>query len=105
MAVRNLNDCQWPRLPVRWAMEDVVAPGAESSGSAGHKSKGKSVVEPRATAGLKPSPPKKLARPANQKEDAGMEALSTKDISLEQALLIVGKAIEKAKAIKTKMDI
>jgi len=34
-----------------------------------------------------------------------MEALSTKDISLEQALLIVGKAIEKAKAIKTKMDI
>ena len=34
-----------------------------------------------------------------------MEALSTKDISLEQALLVVGKAIEKAKAIKTKMDI
>ena len=34
-----------------------------------------------------------------------MEALSTKDISLEQALLIVGKAIEKAKAIRTKMDI
>ena len=34
-----------------------------------------------------------------------MEALSTKDISLEQALLIVGKAIEKAKAIQTKMDI
>lgn len=34
-----------------------------------------------------------------------MEALSTKDISLEQALLIVGKALEKAKAIQTKMDI
>ena len=34
-----------------------------------------------------------------------MDALSTKDIGLEQALLIVGKAIEKAKAIKTKMDI
>ncbi|HEX5410822.1 MAG TPA: heme-binding protein [Terriglobia bacterium] len=34
-----------------------------------------------------------------------MEALSTKDISLEQALLIVGKAIEKAKAIQTRMDI
>ncbi|TAM82175.1 MAG: heme-binding protein [Acidobacteria bacterium] len=34
-----------------------------------------------------------------------MEALSTKDISLEQALLIVGKAIEKANAIHTKMDI
>ena len=34
-----------------------------------------------------------------------MEALSTKDISLEQALMAVGAAIEKAKAIKTKMDI
>jgi uncharacterized protein GlcG (DUF336 family) len=34
-----------------------------------------------------------------------MEALNTKDISLEQALLVVGSAIEKAKAIKTKMDI
>jgi len=34
-----------------------------------------------------------------------MEALSTKDISLEQALLVVGKALEKAKAIQTKMDI
>jgi uncharacterized protein GlcG (DUF336 family) len=34
-----------------------------------------------------------------------MEALSTRDISLEQALLIVGKAIEKSKAIQTKMDI
>jgi uncharacterized protein GlcG (DUF336 family) len=34
-----------------------------------------------------------------------MEALNTKDISLEEALLVVGTAIEKAKAIKTKMDI
>lgn len=34
-----------------------------------------------------------------------MEALSTRDISLEQALLVVGKALEKAKAIQTKMDI
>ncbi|HET7212832.1 MAG TPA: heme-binding protein [Terriglobia bacterium] len=34
-----------------------------------------------------------------------MEVLSTKDISLEQALLVVGKAIEKANAIQTRMDI
>ena len=34
-----------------------------------------------------------------------MEALNTKDISTAQALAVVAAAIEKAKAIKTKMDI
>lgn len=34
-----------------------------------------------------------------------MEALSTKDISTSQALAVVAAAIEKAKAINTKMDI
>jgi uncharacterized protein GlcG (DUF336 family) len=34
-----------------------------------------------------------------------MEALSTKDISTEQALAVVNAAIAKAKSIKTKMDI
>jgi uncharacterized protein GlcG (DUF336 family) len=73
--------------------------------SAGHKSKRKKRGEASRNGWAEAQRCKKLARPANQKEDAGMEALSTKDISLEQALLIVGKAIEKAKAIQTKMDI